>query len=124
MIVSAPGLIAGQASSGLVEFVDLYPTLCELCDLPGPEHLDGTSLVPLLEDPNSRWEEAAFSRSRDGASVKTDRYRYTEWTNDDGEMYARMLYDHQLDPGENKNIAELPESAQIVEELSEMLKDD
>ena len=121
MIVSAPGLTAGQASTGLVEFVDLYPTLCELCGLPDPEHLDGTSLVPLLEDPNSRWEEAAFSRSRDGASVKTYRYRYTEWTDDDGEMYARMLYDHQVDPAENKNIVMLPENERIVEEMRNLL---
>ncbi len=122
MIISAPGLTAGQASSGLVEFVDLYPTLCELCDLPGPEHLEGTSLLPLLEDSNNKWEEVAFSRFRDGESVKTDRYRYTEWTDDDGEVYARMLYDHQLDPNENTNITELPENKQIVEDLSKMLE--
>jgi len=75
-----------------------------------------------MEDSNNKWEEVAFSRFRDGESVKTDRYRYTEWTDDDGEMYARMLYDHQLDPNENTNIAELPGSRQIVKDLSKMLK--
>jgi len=121
MIVSAPGLTGGKASPGLVEFVDLYPTLCELCDLPNPEHLEGTSLVPLLEDPDSQWDEAAFSRFRDGESVKTDRYRYTEWTDDKGEVYARMLYDHLVDPDENMNIVMLPENEQVVEEMSNLL---
>jgi len=121
MIVSAPGLTGGKASPGLVEFVDLYPTLCELCNLPNPEHLEGTSLVPLLEDPDSQWDEAAFSRFRDGESVKTDRYRYTEWTDAKGEVYARMLYDHQVDPNENKNIVMLPENEQVVEEMSNLL---
>jgi len=122
MIVSAPRLKEGQLSSALVEYVDLYPTLCDLCNLPNPEHLDGSSFVPLLEDSNNKWEEVAFSRFRDGESVKTDRYRYTEWTDDEGEVYARMLYDHHVDPGENKNISELPENKQIVEDLSKILE--
>ncbi len=121
MIVSAPGLKEGQISSALVEYVDIYPTLCDLCDLSLPEHLDGTSMLPLLEDSNSKWEEEAYSRFRDGASVKTDRYRYTEWTDDDGEVYASMLYDHELDPDENKNIVMLEENQELVKEMSELL---
>jgi iduronate 2-sulfatase len=58
-----------------------------------------------------------------GYSVRTDRYRYTEWSNwETKDLVARELYDHETDPAENKNVAEIPDNAAIVEELSAMLK--
>ena len=123
LIVSAPDFTGEKRSSALVEFLDVYPTLCELAGLPLPNHLEGTSFVPLMEHPNQRWKEAAFSRYFAGDSVRTDRYLYTEWTNDEGDVTARMLYDHELDPKENENISEKPENRELVTQLSEMLKD-
>ncbi len=63
LIVAAPGPFArGEKARGLVEFIDIYPTLCELAGLPLPEHLEGTSFVPLLEDPARSWKSAAFTQ--------------------------------------------------------------
>jgi len=121
MILSAPGFEGGTLTDALVEFVDIYPTLAELCGLVAPGHLQGESLVPLLEDPETSIKEAAYSRWHAGESVITERYIYTEWLDADRETTARMLYDLQADPGENVNIAELPENAELVLELSALL---
>lgn len=122
LIVRGPGVPAGQRTDALVEFVDIYPSLCDLCGLDKPDHLEGSSFVPLLENPNLPWKEAAFSYYNGGHSVKSDRYRYTEWKNDDGVVWARMLYDHVEDPSETVNIAERPEAQTIVAQHQEMLE--
>jgi len=121
LIVCVPGLHGGAKTEGLTEFVDLYPSLCELTGVPMPEHWEGRSFVPLLREPGRAWKEAIYSRFYDGESVRTDRYCYTEWAQGQGAAYARMLYDQQEDPDENCNISERPESTEIVKELSEKL---
>ena len=78
--------------------------------------------MPLLENPEQKWKKAVFSRYKEGDSIKTDRYRYTEWTNNDDEVYARMLYDHHNDLVENVNIADLPENQALVAKLQTMLQ--
>jgi iduronate 2-sulfatase len=118
LIVAVPGSTkAGAATSSLVELVDLYPTLTELCALPAPDGLDGTSLVPILNHSTATVKQAAFTQHprpayyQDhpeimGVSVRTSRYRYTEWRHfDTGVVTARELYDHQIDPDETKNVA-------------------
>jgi arylsulfatase A-like enzyme len=106
-----------------VEFVDIYPSMVELCGLPVPAHCEGTSFVPLMQNPNRKWKEAIFSRWINGETVRTERYNYTEWReSDDSDVHARMLYDLQVDPDENKNIAGLPENTELVGKLSGMLK--
>ncbi len=122
LIVTAPGIKGGTTTNALTEYIDIYPSLSELCDLPLPEHLQGTSFVPLMKKPNRLWKNAVFSRYFNGDSVKTDRYRYTEWRRKNGTRYARMLYDHKTDPYENVNISELPQNKEIVEKLSKMLQ--
>jgi iduronate 2-sulfatase len=121
LIVRAPSIRGGVTTGGLTEFVDIYPSLCELCGLARPEHLEGRSFVPLMKEPGRAWKEAIYSRYYAGQSVRTDRYCYTEWARDNDKVYARMLYDEQLDPDENVNISEQPENAQLVNELSEKL---
>ncbi len=123
LVVKAPGFEGGKKTRGLTEFIDIYPSLCELCDLPQPDHLQGKSFVPLLKNPNLPWKDAVFSRYFKGDSVKTDRYRYTQWRRKDGGVYARMLYDHKVDLAENVNIAELPQNKELVEKLSDMLRE-
>src|SRR5690606_10027333 len=103
-----------------------------------PEGLEGISLKPVLEDPDRPWKQAAFSQFPRpwfyrkqpevmGYSVRTDRYRYTEWQDfKTGEVQARELYDHQKDPLETKNIASgdenaADENAAVVERLSAVL---
>jgi iduronate 2-sulfatase len=121
LIVRIPGLKGGVQTNGLTEFVDIYPSLCELAGLPIPKHTEGRSFVPLVKEPNRAWKEAVYSRFHSGDSVRTDQYCYTEWTGGDGKTVACMLYDEKLDPDENTNISERPENAPLVKELSEKL---
>lgn len=121
LIVTAPGIAGGKKTNALTEYLDIYPSLCELSSLPMPGHLQGKSFVPLLQKPNRPWKKAVFSRYYNGDSVKTDRYRYTEWRRKDGNAYARMLYDHSVDWVENVNISEKPEHKKLVARLSRML---
>jgi uncharacterized sulfatase len=115
---------AGRPCSRLVEFVDLYPTLADLCDLKPPGNLAGRSFAPLLADPAQPWKQAAYTqvgrgRGVQGRSVRTERWRYTEW---DGGREGIELYDEQQDPGEWRNLAHDPARAGTVKELSAMLK--
>jgi arylsulfatase A-like enzyme len=121
LIVRAPGM-SSDNSRELVEFVDLYPTLCDLAGINKPKHLEGTSFVPLLDKSSKEWKKAVFGRYRFGDSIRTDRYLYTEWRNEAGEKVASMLYDHKVDPDENNNIAGHPEYKNVVKKLSRELK--
>jgi arylsulfatase A-like enzyme len=109
--------------------VDIYPTLSELAGLDAPEHLEGASLVPLLEAPSREWKRAAFSQYPRGKvmgySMRTDRYRYIEWQAERGagEVVARELYDHEADPAENVNLAGREEHAELVAQLSGWLEE-
>ncbi|MEO0413614.1 MAG: sulfatase-like hydrolase/transferase [Verrucomicrobiota bacterium] len=125
LIIAAPGLTKGGHSAKPVELLDLYPTLAELCGLAAPKELEGESLVPLLKDPNAKsWTKPAVtqiwhSRSAWGYSIRTERWRYTEWL--EGEA-GRELYDHASDPEEVTNLAEEPEHQERIAELSAQLK--
>jgi arylsulfatase A-like enzyme len=123
LIFSGPGVAKGRRAPGLVEYVDVYPTLCEAGGLPLPPHLQGNSFLPLVKNPDKPGKEAVFSRHGTGDSIKTDRYRYSEWRDPSGKVTARMLYDHVSDPEENTNIAEAPSSAKVVADLSRRLAD-
>ena len=132
----------GQASDALTEFVDIYPTLLDMAGFPIPEHLEGTSLVPLLEQPDRPWKTAAFSQyllgrfgpretrqqERMGYTIRTDKYRYVEWyrwkkkEKTRGELLGRELFDHDTDPKENNNLANDVQYKQTVEKLSQQLE--
>jgi len=112
-----------------VEMVDLFPTLCELAGLAAPADHEGLSFVPLLQNPGRPWKRAAFSQFARGftyrfmgKSMRTDRYRFTEWKDQiDKRLVAVELYDHETDPQENINIAEDPEHKELVRQLSSRL---
>lgn len=117
----------GATTPALAEFVDVYPTLVELCGLPTPEGVEGTSLAPVITEPDRPWKRAAFSQYPRGDvmgySMRTDRYRYTEWQDKkSGKVAARELYDHQTDPAENENTADDEANRDVVAKLSEQLK--
>jgi arylsulfatase A-like enzyme len=126
LIIMAPGAAGnGRSSPRIVEAIDLYPTLVELCGLPAPAGLEGRSLAPLLADANAVWDHPAFTiwsedgRTPTGVAVRTERWRYAEF--DDGA--AAMLLDEAADPHEVKNLADDPEHAKVRAELSALIRD-
>jgi arylsulfatase A-like enzyme len=131
LMIRAPGgAINGKSSDAIVEFVDVYPTLCELAGLPVPETLEGRTLTPLLDGTATKVKDAAFSqfpRKHQGGAfmgyaMRTDRYRYVEWLErGSGQIVARELYDHSIDMEENQNIADRPENTVLLKSLSEQL---
>lgn len=127
LIIVAPGQKApGKKTDAIVEFVDIYPTLAELAGLPLPEGLEGNSLVPLLNDPTAPWDKTAISEypkaGRMGTALRTRRYRYVEWRDKTGRLVDQELYDHQIDPQENENLAGRPEYAQVLQQLEALLR--
>lgn len=130
LLLSVPGMKhAGQRTDALVEFVDIYPTLAELCGLPLPPHLEGASFAPVLDAPDKPWKAAAFSQYPRGVqgkqlmgySMRTDRYRFTRWVEkqDHSKVDAIELYDQLKDPQENVNIANDPANAVLVKQLTD-----
>ena len=131
LIIAAPQLkTTNRKTEALAELLDLYPTLAEQCGLPEPEGVQGKSLVPVLEDPEAKVKDAAFTQHPRpayfkgrpdvmGYSVRTARYRYTEWRDwETGKAVARELYAHDKDPAETRNIAGMAEMKGVVAELS------
>ena len=118
LIIRAPGAKGnGTPCRRVVEFVDIYPTVAAAAGLPVPDGLAGRSLVPLLDDPLREWNGFAITqilRPADkrlakpvmGRSVRTERWRYTEWA---GGEAGVELYDHQADPMEFQNLAVDPD---------------
>jgi len=121
LIVCAPGFSKGEYTEAMTELIDLYPTLCELSDIPVPDHLDGTSFAPVLKDPTSSVKDAVYCRYIEGESVVNQRYTYTEWRDLKGEKYASMLYDRKNDPDENNNIVDQQAYREIVDSLSKRM---
>jgi len=115
----------GKVCSRVVESIDFYPTLAELCGLPVAKEIEGRSLVPLLKDPRAEWNHPAYTvwsedgRTLQGIAVRTDRWRYAEF---DGGKGGAMLFDEQTDREELKNLADDPKLASVRAELSELVK--
>ena len=111
MLVAAPGKAAGVACRRPVEFIDLYPTLADLCGLPAPTKAEGRSFTPLLTDPKAAWDHPAYTMiatkgNPDGLSVSTERFRYLENPNGSVE-----LFDVQADPKEWEDLSKKTEYA-------------
>jgi arylsulfatase A-like enzyme len=147
MLIVAPGLAKkGSVAKAPVSHLDLFPTLADLCGVKKPENLQGQSLVPMLKDTSEQGRGWALTQvTRNGAtlrrpeagqevakkkgaarenqifgfSLRTPRYRYTEWAEG---KFGRELYDHDTDPKELTNLAEKPEMKSTVAELSEKLR--
>jgi iduronate 2-sulfatase len=133
LIVAAPGKKPGAVSPRLVELVDVFPTLSELSGLSRPDGLEGSSFVPLLDNPQRDWKNATFTvvsrgknvaatkaldRAQMGRTVFTGRWRYTEWHDGSSE-----LYDHDADPLEYVNLARDAGQSRVRDELRKLLHD-
>jgi iduronate 2-sulfatase len=120
LIVSVPGTPSvGKKTDAIVELVDIYPTLADLCGLPKPTHLQGRSFMQVLQDPQAEGRAGAFSeftRGAKGNSIRTQRYRYTQWVNmKSGAIVAEELYDYQKQgPFEKQNLAANPEYKNVL----------
>ena len=137
-IISAPGVQkqAGVHTDALVELLDIFPTLTDLCGLKEPHKLEGLSLRPILIDPMATVKSATFTQhprpaySKNGAlpthmgySIRTKQYRYTEWRDiKSGVVTDRELYDHQNDSRETQNLANNVEFIKIVKTVAEQLQ--
>jgi arylsulfatase A-like enzyme len=123
LLIAAPGIEGGRVSGRLVEYVDVYPTLCDLAGIPQPDHLQGKSMRPLLQDVQAEHKEAVFTRHGGGDAVRTDDYRYMEMRSrgGSGELQGVGLFDLRKDPEENQNVAEDPAVAETRQRLQAML---
>ena len=136
LIVSAPGIGRGVSTESLAEFVDIYPTLCDLAGLKKPGHLEGTSLVPVLKNPRKEVNQVAISqypRGRGlgydnkneimGYSIRAGQYRYTRWQKYENpeEVIATELYDHSGSKVALENLAEKPEYRREAERLDKLM---
>ena len=133
LIIRAPGMKGnGTASTCIVEFVDIYPTLTDLAGLKNPKGLEGRSLKPLLQNPLAEWNGKAITqvlRPADnrlskpvmGRSIRTARWRYSDWA--EGKSGVE-LYDHASDPMEFNNLALKPdaEAKAVMQHLRKLLE--
>ncbi|WP_308984174.1 sulfatase [Thalassobacterium sedimentorum] len=117
----------GEVSAGLVELVDLFPTICELAGVSMPDDLEGTSFVPLLKEPERAWKDAVYSLAGRGAgwkgvigrSMRTANFSYVEWRHRlSGELCLRELYDLREDPAETINLIDDPRYSDVLFELA------
>ena len=122
LIIRVPGMKKGQTES-MVEFVDLYPTLCELCGLPLPEgQLSGQSFARVFDDLEARTKEEVYIQWEGADNAVDRRFSYTQWM-EKGEKVAEMLFDHQIDPEENRNRAGEAEYESKIKSLSSFLEE-
>lgn len=118
LIFVAPGVTTASSScSRPVDFMSIYPTLCELAHIDVPAHVEGQSIVSLLKNPSSEWQGVALTTyGRGNHAVRTDRWRYIRYA--DG---SEELYDHRDDPYEWKNVASTPDLAAVKTELAKVM---
>jgi uncharacterized sulfatase len=122
LIIVAPRMEQkGVASREVVELLDVYPTLADLAGLSRPAGVQGSSLLPLIANPQARGPGPAFSfrvcgSPRLGRTVRTERYRFTEWP--DG---SREMYDLQTDPDEATNLARDPRQSAALQDMKKLL---
>lgn len=115
LLLRVPRGDGGGTVDALTEHIDLYPTLCDLADVPVPEHLEGLSFAPILHGRTQQHKNAVFAHRRhmwhdrlqvysEAHTVRTDRYRYTRYLDQRGEPIYEELFDYRKDPEERRNL--------------------
>jgi arylsulfatase A-like enzyme len=132
LIMAGPGVeTAGTTANSPVGLIDLYPTLAEMCSVKTPGNLQGQSLLPMLKNPKTKgrgWALSQVTRRLPGPgrktvfgyTLRTDRWRYTEW--DQGEQ-GRELYDHAQDPLEQTNLIESVTNSETIEQMEMLMSE-
>jgi len=131
LLISMPGQkAAGRKSASLAEFIDIYPTLADVCGLPKPKDIEGVSLRAVLNDAEAKVRPVAISqyprsdagKSLMGYSIRDDRWRLTLWRDRaENTIHATELYDEVNDPHETVNVASKAEHAEVIARLSKYL---
>ena len=123
LIIYNPLTKVKGTTNALSSLVDVYPTLAEICGIEAPKgQLDGTSLVPILNNPNMEGKKHVFIKKGNGFTLKTREFSYTEYIKSkDNSIIARMLYDHRATKTENVNIVNKTEFKNTVLELNSIL---
>jgi iduronate 2-sulfatase len=139
LIIKGANQKEGKRIEALSELVDIFPTLCDLTGVDKADYFEGTSLIPVFENPDLEWKDAVFTQfrrrkriSKDrneymGYSMQTKQYHYIEWyfwdnnKKEKGDFAAIELYDHYVDPNETVNIANNSDKVEIVKNLSKQL---
>ncbi|HEX3657967.1 MAG TPA: sulfatase [Pirellulales bacterium] len=118
LFFTVPGMTKpNSVSPRTVDFMSIYPTLCELCGLDVPSHVEGVSIKPLLADPQAAWDRPALTtHGYQNHAVRSEKWRYIRYA-DGGEE----LYDELQDPQEWTNLARKPEYAATKSELAHWL---
>ena len=122
LIIRAPNKPANQTVEGLVEFIDVFPTLTDLAGIPTPEQAAGISLAKHMSDDSLPARSAVFPRYHSAEAIHTDQYTLTQWYNKNGKLGAEMLYDNQNDPDETQNLAKMSEYKDVRKSLERQLK--
>lgn len=120
LIIKAPKKPIAKKVDGLVEYVDLYPTIVELAGLAMPEHLEGKSLVDNLNNPELPTKKAVFTRYKAGEKIVVEDYSYSAWFKQ-GKLSGHMLYDKNTDPNETVNLVNQTEYNKVLKELQSMM---
>ncbi len=135
LIIAAPGYKGAQKTKSMTEFVDIYPTLCELADLTVSKKLEGHSLVPILKDPSVKVKDYSISQypregKRMGYALRTERYRLVMWMKNDFRSTQKFnealvetmeLYDYEKDPLETVSQQNNPEYKDVLDDLREKM---
>jgi len=118
LIIKIPDKYNSRSVSSIVETVDIYPSLIELCSIDLPYSMDGESFVNILENKNIKPNDVAYGYYRNGITVRNDRYRLTRYFREEEPKIE--LYDHNFDPHETINIAK--DKPEVVEQLMPLLE--
>lgn len=122
LILKVPGKTKGKQNDAIVEYIDIYPTLCELAGIDAPAHLEGESMVSFING-GIRKKNYAVSKFKDAVTLVKGTLFYSEWTNNSGVAHGKMLFDHASDPLELDNLAEKEEYKETVKQLSVELRE-
>lgn len=134
LMISAPGMSAGKQCRTMTEFVDIYPTICDLAGVDAPEVIDGVSLKPVLKNPRKQVKEYAIMQANrqeiQGYSIRNERYRYVEWVRgfktclpfDPEQIVGCEFYDYEADPLETTNAIDDPKCKRQIEKMRAELR--